>query len=215
MLMSSFLSNLPGFIATAFLLAMVPGQGVAMILRQTIVGGTRAAVFSVIGNSTGLVLWGLLSSLGLSALFATSATAYNFLKWSGVAFLGFLSLQTLYQLKNESGKFEINGKSFSSSKSAYRLGIITNLTNVKAAVFAVAFVPAFVPKDFNLGWGIFILGWVWAVTSMSWYLILIAAVDRASVLLEKPKVRRLLTGISAAGILVLAIGLALSHQNPS
>ena len=97
--------------------------------------------------------------------------------------------------------------------SAYRLGIITNLTNVKAAVFAVAFVPAFVPKEFNLGLGIFLLGFVWALTSMSWYLILIAMVDRTSEVLAKPKVRRALTAVSALGILFLAIGLALSKQH--
>lgn len=199
--------------ATAFLLAMVPGQGVAMILRQSILGGTRAAVFSVIGNSSGLVIWGTLSSLGLSAIFAASSTAYNILKWSGVAFLAFLSLQTLAQLKNQSGRFETTGEVRASASSAYRLGLVTNLTNVKAAVFAVAFVPAFVPREFNLGLGIFILGFVWALTSMSWYLILIAMVDRSSSFLSKPKVRRVLTAISALGILVLAIGLAFSKQH--
>jgi threonine/homoserine/homoserine lactone efflux protein len=199
--------------ATAFLLAMVPGQGVAMILRQSILGGTRAAVFSVIGNSSGLVIWGTLSSLGLSAIFAASSTAYNILKWSGVTFLAFLSLQTLAQLKNQSGRFETTGDVRASAGSAYRLGLVTNLTNVKAAVFAVAFVPAFVPRVFNLGLGIFILGFVWALTSMSWYLILIAMVDRSSSFLSKPKVRRALTAISALGILFLAIGLAFSKQH--
>lgn len=211
--MSEFLSNVPAFMVTAFLLAMVPGQGVAMILRQSILGGTRAAIYSVIGNSSGLVIWGTLSSLGLSAIFAASATAYNILKWSGVAFLAFLSIQTLAQLKNQSGRFETTGEVRASAASAYRLGIITNLTNVKAAVFAVAFVPAFVPKEFNLGLGIFLLGFVWALTSMSWYLILIAMVDRSSEVLAKPKVRRALTAVSALGILFLAIGLALSKQH--
>ncbi|NDE62466.1 MAG: LysE family translocator [Cyclobacteriaceae bacterium] len=211
--MSQFISNIPGFMLTAFLLAMVPGQGVAMILRQSILGGARAAVFSVLGNSSGLVVWGTLSSLGLSAVFAASATAYNILKWSGVAFLGFLSIQTLLQLKNQSGRFEITGEVFATPKSAYRLGIITNLTNVKAAVFAVAFVPAFVPREFNLGLGIFILGLVWAITSMSWYLILILMVDQSSRYLARPQVRRVLTGLSALGILFLAIGLALSKQH--
>jgi threonine/homoserine/homoserine lactone efflux protein len=211
--MSQFLANLPGFMLTAFLLAMVPGQGVAMILRQSILGGTRAALFSVLGNSSGLVIWGTLSSLGLSAIFAASPTAYNILKWAGVLFLAFLSAQTLAQLKNEMGKFQLEGEVKASPLAAYRVGIITNLTNVKAAVFAVAFIPAFVPKDFNLGLGIFILGWVWAFTSMSWYIILIAMVDRASLFLAKPKVRRVLTGLSALGILLLAIGLALSKQH--
>jgi threonine/homoserine/homoserine lactone efflux protein len=163
----------PAFALTALLLAMVPGQGVAMILRQSLVGGSRAAVYSVIGNSGGLVIWGAMSAVGLSAIFASSPTAFSILKWAGVIFLVGLSMQTLWELRKESGKFEVQGKAKTSFFPALRLGLITNLTNVKAAVFAVAFIPQFVPKDFNLGWGIFILSCVQSATSMSWYFSLV------------------------------------------
>ena len=73
--MQSLISNIPAFVATTFLLAMVPGQGVAMILRQSILGGPKAAVLSLLGNSLGLITWGTLSAVGLSAVFATSPTA--------------------------------------------------------------------------------------------------------------------------------------------
>ena len=122
-----------------------------------------------------------------------------------------LSIQTLWELRKESGKFEVSGKAKTSFLPALRLGLITNLTNVKAAVFAVAFIPQFVPKDFNLGWGIFILSCVQSATSMAWYFSLIAVVEKSSAVLSRPKVRRILTAISAGGILVLALGLALSH----
>jgi threonine/homoserine/homoserine lactone efflux protein len=95
-------------------------------------------------------------------------------------------------------------------KKRVRLGLLTNLTNVKAAVFAVAFIPQFVPKHFSLGWGIFLLAIVQALVSTTWYGSLISVVDRASVFLARPKIRRALTGISAVGILVLAIGLLLT-----
>ncbi len=209
--MIDLLKIIPAFALTALLLAMVPGQGVAMILRQSIVGGSRAAFISVAGNSSGLVIWGAASSIGLSEIFAHSPTAYNVLKYSGVAFLVFLSIQTLLTMKNEYGKFDYNqGAARVGTWSAYRLGLITNLTNVKAAVFAVAFIPQFVPKSFSLGAGIFILGCVQALVSSTWYTFLISVVDRASVALARPKVRRALTAFSAAGILFLAVTLLLT-----
>jgi threonine/homoserine/homoserine lactone efflux protein len=210
--MRSLLQNIPAFFATTFLLAMVPGQGVAMVLRQSILGGRKAAFYSVLGNSTGLFIWGSCSAVGLSVVFAQSQTAYSILKWSGVAFLFFLSIQTLLTLKNEYGKFDLNSPGQSTPWSAFRLGLVTNLTNVKAAVFAVAFIPEFVPKDFSLGWGIFIFGCLWPVVSTSWYLILIWSVDKSSVFIQRPQIRRILTAISALGIAGLAIGLALSSK---
>lgn len=205
--MIHLLAVIPAFAATALLLAVVPGQGVAMILRQSLLGGREAAFFSVFGNSTGLIIWGAMSSVGLSAIFAKSHLAFSILKYAGVAFLAGLAVQTLLQLKNEYGKFNLTDKAKTQRFSAYRLGLITNLTNVKAAVFAVAFVPQFVPKSFSLAWGIVVLACVQATVSFSWYSVLILAVDKSSVILQRPLVRKSLTAISAAGIIVLAIGL--------
>ena len=184
---------------------MVPGQGVAMVLRQTIIGGSRCAYLSVLGNTAGLIIWGGLSSVGLSAVFAHSHLAFNLLKFTGVAYLSFLSIQTLFELRNDFGKFDYNGNASIKPLSAFRLGLLTNLTNVKAAVFAVAFIPLFVPKNFNLGAGIMILVAVQSIVSTTWYFSLVAAIDKASVILARPRVRRWLTGISAVGLLALAL----------
>jgi len=210
--MHSLIGNIPGFVATTFLLAVVPGQGVAMILRQSILSGPRAAVLSLFGNSLGLITWGTLSAVGLSAIFATSPTAYAILKWSGVLFLIYLSIRTLFALRYEFGKFDLQSSGQVKTWPAIRLGLITNLTNVKAAVFAVAFIPQFVPANFSLGWGIFIFGLIWPLVSTSWYLFLIWTVDKSSVFIQRAKVRRVLTAFSAIGIMGLAIGLALSSS---
>lgn len=208
--MIELLGVLPAFALTALLLAIVPGQGVAMVLRQCIVGGRRAGLASVAGNSSGLVIWGTASAIGLSQVFAHSQLAYNILKYTGVAFLVFLSAQTLWALRKEYGKFDYRQEAKTEIGPAFRLGLFTNLTNAKAAVFAVAFIPQFVPKEFSLGLGIFILGCVQATISTLWYAFLISAIDRASAVLERPRVRRGLTGFSAAGILFLAFTLLLT-----
>ena len=207
---SHLIANIPAFVATTFLLAVVPGQGVAMVLRQSILGGPRAAIYSLIGNSLGLLTWGTLSAIGLSAVFAASPLAYEILKWAGVLFLIFLSLQTLLALKNEFGKFDLESDGQTKAWPAIRLGLLTNLTNVKAAVFAIAYLPQFVPSDFSLGWGIFIFGCIWPMVSTAWYLMMIWTVDKSSTYIQKPIVRRVLTAVSAIGIMGLAIGLATS-----
>lgn len=208
--MSELLLAVPAFAFTTLLLVMVPGQGVAMVLRQSILGGSKAAFFSALGNCAGILTWAVSSAIGLSAIFARSHTAYTLLKWSGVIFLVIVSIQTLLTLKNEFGKFDLESKSEMNLISSFRLGLVTNLTNVKAAVYAVAFLPAFVPDDFSLGWGIFIFGSIWALVSICWNIFLIWTVKKSAAYIQKPIVRRVLTAISALGIMFLAVGLALS-----
>lgn len=210
LLMNQLLLNVPAFAFATLLLVMVPGQGVAMVLRQSILGGSKAAFLSAIGNCVGILIWSASSAIGLSAIFAQSHTAYSILKWAGVIFLVVVSLQTLFALRHEFGKFDLDSKSEVSNWASFRLGLLTNLTNVKAAVYAVAFLPAFVPTNFSFAWGIFIFGSIWALVSITWNIFLIWTVKKSSVFIQKPIVRRTLTGISAIGIMGLAIGLALS-----
>lgn len=181
-----------------------------MVLRQSILGGSKAAFMSSLGNCAGILTWSISSAIGLSAIFATSELAYAVLKWAGVAFLVIVSLQTLYSLRFEFGKFDLESRNDPGSWGSFRLGLVTNLTNVKAAVYAVAFLPAFVPNNFSLAWGIFIFGSIWAGISITWNIFLIWTVKRSANLIQRPIVRRVLTAISALGIMGLAIGLAFS-----
>jgi threonine/homoserine/homoserine lactone efflux protein len=192
--MSGIIQNLPSFIFATALLVMVPGQGVAMVLRQSIIGGPKAAFLSSIGNCLGIMTWSVSSAIGLSAVFTESETAYLILKWTGVLFLTFISAQTFYSLR----------------KGSFRLGLVTNLTNAKAAVYAVAFIPAFIPQESSLAVGIITLGAVWAIISIVWNIGLIWTVKKSSVYIQKPQVRRALTATSAVGILGIAISLAIS-----
>jgi threonine/homoserine/homoserine lactone efflux protein len=209
-IVAALLENLPSFIVATALLVMIPGQGVAMVLRQSIIGGPKAAFLSSIGNCLGILIWSISSAIGLSAIFTRSDTAYSILKWSGVLFLTFISAQTFLSLRKEFGKFDLDSNDITSSWASFRLGLITNLTNAKAAVYAVAFIPAFIPKEISLGFGIIALGAVWALISIIWNIGLIWTVKQSSSYIQKPWVRRALTAISAIGILGIAVGLALS-----
>lgn len=208
--MSQLLNNLPSFILTTILLVMVPGQGVAMVLRQSIMGGASAAFLSSLGNCLGIMVWSISSAIGLSAIFTHSETAYSILKWSGVLFLVLISFQTFLSLRNEFGKFELEGTAKFSAWGSFRLGLVTNLTNAKAAVYAVAFIPAFIPPETSLGFGILALGTIWALISITWNIALIWTVKKSSTYIQRPSVRRALTAVSAIGILGIAITLALS-----
>ena len=84
------------------------------------------------------------------------------------------------------------------------------VVGIFTVLFAVAFLPAFVPSNFSLAWGILIFGSIWALISILWNIFLIWTVKKSSVFIQRPAVRRTLTAISAVGIMGLAIGLALS-----
>ena len=181
-----------------------------MVLRQGLMAGTTAARLSILGNSAGLLVWTLASAVGLSAIFRVSPLAFEILKWAGVGYLVFIAAQTLWSLRSTNHSFDFEGEEIQTAGHAFRVGFLTNITNAKAMVFALAFLPQYVPTGFNLTVGVIIFGLIWTVISSSWYLLLVAGITKAHAWLQRPKVRRGLTAVSGVGILILAIGLVIS-----
>jgi threonine/homoserine/homoserine lactone efflux protein len=204
------LENIGAFALTALFITLVPGQGWAMVLRQGLMSGANAARLSILGNSTGLLVWTLASAIGLSAIFRVSPIAFEILKWAGVVYLLFIALQTLWSLRTSNHNFDFESGESQSGWQAFRVGFLTNITNAKAMVFALAFLPQYVPQGFNLTVGIIIFGLIWTTISGSWYLVLVAIINRAHVWLQKPRIRRGLTAVSGVGIFILAIGLVIA-----
>jgi transposase len=58
-------THLPVFVLTTWLLAMLPGAGQALMLRQTLQRGRRAAWANIAGTCTGLLAWTSAAAAGL------------------------------------------------------------------------------------------------------------------------------------------------------
>ncbi len=94
------------------------------------------------GIWTGAFIHVLFAAAGLSAILATSATAFTVVKWVGAAYLIWLGIQALRS----------NGASYGGDSSApstsnsriYQQGILVATLNPKVAIFFLAFLPQFV-----------------------------------------------------------------------
>jgi threonine/homoserine/homoserine lactone efflux protein len=94
---------------------------------------------------------------------------------------------------------------------AYRLGLVTNAANPKAGVFAVSFLPQFVPDGADVLPLLVALSLVWALLDMVWYLSLIWVAGRAGRALRRPAVRRRLEQVS--GVVLVGVGLRLAAES--
>jgi len=191
---------------------MVPGQGTAMLLRQAMTGGVRSVLLSALGTCAGLLIWASASAIGLSAIFVASPLAYNALRWAGALYLAFLSIQTLIELRKRRPHFTVDSQGGRAGFLAFRLGLTTNLLNVKAAVFSVAFIPQFVPHGFPIVRGILTLGLVQAAVSFLWAAFLGTSISRATEMLASERARKILTLVSAIGFLILSLSLLIARQ---
>src|SRR5256714_7800124 len=77
------------FITTGILLNLTPGPDTLYILGRSVAHGRPAGVASALGISVGSIFHTCAAALGLSAVLATSASAFIFVKLAGGAYLIF------------------------------------------------------------------------------------------------------------------------------
>lgn len=132
-----------GFLFAALLVTLAPGPDNLAVLGLGVSRGRRAGIGFGLGCALGCFTHTLWASLGISAVLATSETAFTVLKLAGGAYLCWLGWQAL---KNPGAKFATGAHVADATPfSVYlRRGFIANAINPKVALFFLAFLPQFV-----------------------------------------------------------------------
>lgn len=197
------------YFATALLLVLTPGQDTFFILGRSLSSGRSAGVAAALGISAGSTIHTLAAALGLSALLATSPSAFRVVKFAGAAYLVYIGVRAL--LSRGSGVPVADAASDSDGRgTAFRQGILTNLLNPKVALFFLALVPQFIEPDsahkvlafLALGFTHVGLGVIWCVV------LAIAAARLRGAFLRRPSMAIVLNRI--AGVMFIALGLRLA-----
>jgi threonine/homoserine/homoserine lactone efflux protein len=134
------------FIAAGWLLNLTPGPDVLYIVSHGLRHGARAGMVAALGIISGCFVHVFAAAAGLSALLATSATAFTVLKWVGAAYLLWMGAKLLF---SRGGRLNLaDGPATETDLWAiWRRGFLTNVLNPKVALFFLAFVPQFIRPD--------------------------------------------------------------------
>ncbi|MEB2279361.1 LysE family translocator [Lysinibacillus xylanilyticus] len=132
------------FIAIVLLLFLIPGPAVIITITQTLKGGKKNGIFTALGIGLGDLVHTLAAVLGLSAILMNSATAFEIVKYIGVAYLVYLGIQMLL---TKPQKIEKPTVEQSPANSSFRQGFLAEILNPKTALFFLAFLPQFVQHN--------------------------------------------------------------------
>jgi threonine/homoserine/homoserine lactone efflux protein len=204
------------FLGVSALVIMTPGQDTALTIRNTLLGGRRAGVFTVVGVISGQLTWALATSAGLSALILASETAFVALKVAGAVYLLYLGGRALVAAARSTdagagASAVIDGDSSARLRPAiaYRQGVTSNLANPKVAVFFTSLLPQFVGGDASF-FALFALGIVFAVMTLVWLSTYASVVAKAGDLLRRRTVRRAIEGLT--GSVLIGLGIRLTTE---
>jgi len=202
-------SSLLLFVTGAAILLVIPGPAVFYIVSRSVGHGRAAGLVSAMGIAAGTLFHLAAATLGLSALLASSALAFQFVKYLGAAYLVYLGIRVLRSnvtlaLEAANGQRQL--------AHIFGHGVLVNLLNPKTALFFLAFLPQFVEparghatlQIFQLGVLFALMGWcsdsMWALLAGS-----VAERIRGSV-----RLRRTQGNLSGGALIALGLATAFS-----
>lgn len=202
------------FVASGLLLNVMPGPDSLLIMSRSATQGWRAGCMAVLGIGAGTFVHIFAAALGLSALLATSATAFTVVKLAGAAYILYMAVGLL-RTKRRDDTAEPLTLPHLPYRKIFTRGFLTNVLNPKVALFFLAFVPQFVDIDApNKAFAFILLGTIFNINGMLWSNALALFTAHASARIKLNPVVTLWLSRATGGMFVwLGIKLALSKQH--
>lgn len=216
--MMTFLPTLPVFaayVAAVLVIVFTPGPDMTLFLGKEVRQGRAAGIAAMLGASTGILIHTTLIALGLSALLATSATAFFVLKVVGALYLLWLAVDAI---RHGSALNIGMGKPIEIGEPLYKswiAGLGVNLANPKIIAFFVTFLPQFVAADDpHAAAKLIFLGIVLVVIALPICILMIVSAARlAEFLTRTPRVMRAIDWLFAGVFSAFAVRLLLAQRH--
>jgi len=127
--------------AVAVFFATPPDTSQLLIISNSIRHGLRSSIWTIAGDLSANAIQMTAAAFGLAAIIATSATAFWWIKWLGVAYLAWIGLQLMLSTDTDTNQ---QGTKSAAPARLFRQGLFTSMANPFAVVFFGALFPQFI-----------------------------------------------------------------------
>lgn len=194
------------------LLTVVPGPDMAVVTRRAVSAGWRDGLRTAGGITVGLLIWGVLTIVGLAAVLAASASAYTLVKLVGAGYLMVLGVQTLVRSRRGRDRAADEALPAAPTGSPWRTGLLSNLFNPKIAVFYTGLLPTLAPTGLPPHTGMALLVALHLALTAVWLGSYVMLLAKARVFFQRPRVRRVMDRIT--GVVLIGFGLKVAATQP-
>ena len=139
------------FLIADLMFCLTPGPATMVTVSHALPmgpsGGMRGALGPIVGVNFGNFIWYALTAFGLIALIEAVPSVYSALRWIGVAYLAWMGMRMLGAGRDTLSSQVANRARFAKG---FLNGLAVHMSNPKALLFYVAFIPPFIDPDGNL-----------------------------------------------------------------
>ncbi len=187
---------------------VTPGPNFLATVHATITRSRRAGFLVAAGITLGSALWGTASLFGLGLLFQAAGGLYEIVKLAGATYLVIVGVRLIVSARKASAPPRIIGPAIPAAR-AFRHGLVTDLSNPKAAAFFTSLFAVAVPPMAPLWFDALLVAAVAGIAGL-WYGAVAWAMAADPVVALYRKAARAITAV--AGAVFVALGLRLATE---
>jgi RhtB (resistance to homoserine/threonine) family protein len=201
------------FVGVAAVVIVVPGPDTAVVTKNVLLHGRRAALGTSLGVSTGLAVWTVAAAVGVASVLRASDLAFTILKLAGAAYLVWLGVQSIRASRHTHVETDssANSRPSMSALGGFRQGFLSDLANPKIGIFFTSLLPQFVDPGHSVLLPFLGLGAVFVIMTVLWLFGYCMVAARAAATLQRPGVKAVMDRIT--GVVLIALGLRLAFEH--
>ena len=195
------------------LAVMSPGPDFLIVTRNSILYSKRVGLCTALGIALGTIVWVVASLLGIALVISKTVILFNVVKWLGAAYLVYLGIKSFRKSKESIVKEKASElPEHVTGRAGFWNGLLTNLSNPKAALFFVSFFSALItpetPGVLRAAYGLEI-----SCIALLWFSLLATVLSTTRIKGVFESISTGLHRVTGALFIALGIKLALSKAN--
>lgn len=138
------------FCLAATVLVILPGPIVTLVVANSLTHGTRNGLATVVGASIGNSLLIAAAAIGLVAFFALLSEVFSIVRWIGAVYLIWLGVHA-WRAHGSGMQEAARVAAPRPARKVFLQGFLIAITNPKAIIFYIAFLPQFIDPRLAAG----------------------------------------------------------------
>jgi threonine/homoserine/homoserine lactone efflux protein len=196
------------FVVICIMGALSPGPSLALVIKNTLAGGTSQGYATAISHGLGVALYAAITATGIAVIIVQSPLIFSIIQYAGAAFLLYLGIKSLLS-KKDNEVFSEDNTASKSQVNGWRDGFLIAFLNPKLAIFFLALFSQFLGEEASSEQKMIMTATVGSIDAL-WYCLVTFTLSRGNIISKLRENSHIVDKVTGSFLILLAARIVIS-----
>ena len=196
------------FVVICIMGALSPGPSLALVIKNTLAGGTSQGYATAISHGLGVAIYAAITATGIALIIVQSPLIFSIIQYAGAAFLLYLGIKSLLS-KKDNEVFSEDNTANKSQVNGWRDGFLIAFLNPKLAIFFLALFSQFLGEEASSEQKMIMTATVGSIDAL-WYCLVTFTLSRGNIIGKLRENSHIVDKVTGSFLILLAARIVIS-----